>query len=243
MYNYDLALMAGTDIPIPELRTVLHQPTIKEIAFLGEQTFFIGINLLNINKNSYKLPEAAENINNFNLLMTFLQEPQMADKKEAVQQTLEILFPNYKIIFSPRSIILNSREENFIIDESNFEFLQSILRNCFHFNNNSEEIDYNPKDEKAEAIAEKLMQSRKRVAELKQKEENGDGSMFAHYISILTVGLNSMSLKDCLDLTVYQIQNLVERMHMYISWDLDIRGRLMGSSGDKPLKNWMDKIK
>ena len=38
-----LALMTGVDIPIPELQATLHQPTIKEISYLGEKEFLIGI--------------------------------------------------------------------------------------------------------------------------------------------------------------------------------------------------------
>jgi hypothetical protein len=34
--DYRLALMAGTDIPIPECQLTLHQPSIREIAFIGE---------------------------------------------------------------------------------------------------------------------------------------------------------------------------------------------------------------
>ena len=40
--NIDLALVAGVDIPFPEAGVTLHQPTIKEIAFLGEDVFFSG---------------------------------------------------------------------------------------------------------------------------------------------------------------------------------------------------------
>ena len=32
MFDYRLALATGVDIPIPELQTVIHQPTIKEIS-------------------------------------------------------------------------------------------------------------------------------------------------------------------------------------------------------------------
>ena len=38
-----LALMTGIDIPVPELQTVIHQPTIKEISYMGEQDFFVGL--------------------------------------------------------------------------------------------------------------------------------------------------------------------------------------------------------
>ena len=47
-----LALMCGIDIPIPELQLTIHQPSIKEIAFIGEADFFLGVQCLTINKNS-----------------------------------------------------------------------------------------------------------------------------------------------------------------------------------------------
>ena len=36
-----LVLMAGADIPIPECQLIIHQPTLREIAFIGESDFFI----------------------------------------------------------------------------------------------------------------------------------------------------------------------------------------------------------
>ena len=49
--DYRLALMAGIDIPIPECQIILHQPTIKEIAYLGESNFFTGVQCLCLQKN------------------------------------------------------------------------------------------------------------------------------------------------------------------------------------------------
>ena len=46
-----LALMCGTDIPVPECQLTIHQPLIKEISLLGEQDFFIGVQSLCIDKN------------------------------------------------------------------------------------------------------------------------------------------------------------------------------------------------
>jgi hypothetical protein len=35
--------MAGIDIPIPELKLVIHVPTVKEIAYMGETEFFTAV--------------------------------------------------------------------------------------------------------------------------------------------------------------------------------------------------------
>ena len=47
----DLLLLSGNDIPFIPAQITIHQPTIKEIAYLGEDTFFTGVQLLNFSKN------------------------------------------------------------------------------------------------------------------------------------------------------------------------------------------------
>ena len=48
-----LALMCGTDIPVPECQLVVHQPKIKEIALIGEQDFFMGAQTFCVNKKLF----------------------------------------------------------------------------------------------------------------------------------------------------------------------------------------------
>ena len=240
MFDYRLALMTGVDIPIPELQVVIHQPTIKEISMMGEQDFFIGIQLLCINKNIYIQDETLlANTTNFQIFMALMNEQQVADKKTAVLQVLTLLFPKAKVIFTPRSMILNQDGETITIDEGNFEVLQSLLIQQFCLKGSDQE-QFNPQSAKAREIAKKLMKARQRVAELKAQENTG--SMLGQYLSILTTGLGSMSLKDCLELTMYQLYDLVERYSLYINWDIDIRSRLAGANGDKPVDNWMKQI-
>ena len=45
-----LALMCGADIPIPDCALVVHQPKIKEIAYIGEKDFFLGAQTLCLKK-------------------------------------------------------------------------------------------------------------------------------------------------------------------------------------------------
>ena len=241
MFDYRLALATGIDIPIPELQVVIHQPTIAEIAMIGEQDFFTGIQLLCINKSMYIDDQALlAQTTNFQIFMTMMNEKQVADKRLAVEQVLALLFPTVKLIFTPRSIVLNCGEISSTIDESNFEVLQELLRNIFCLSKTDQDT-FNPTSKKAKEIADKLMKGRQRVAAEKAKEQNG-GSMFGQYLSILTVGLGSMSLKECAQLTMYQLYDLVERYSLYINWDIDIRSRMAGAKADKPLDNWMKNI-
>ena len=239
MFDYRLALMTGVDIPMPELQITVHQPTIKEISMIGEQDFFIGIQMLCIDKKMYIEDEnLLANTTNFQIFTAMLNEQQMADKKQAVQQVLTLLFPQTKIIFTPRSILLNINQENIIIDEGNFEQLQDVLIQQFCLQGSGQE-QYNPKDKKAREIAQKLMKARQKVAKLKATENSG--SMFTQYLSVLTIG-TSLTLKDAMELTMYQLYDLIERYSMYLNWDIDIRSRMAGAKVDKPVENWMKQI-
>ena len=240
MFDYRLALMTGVDIPIPELQLVVHQPTIKEISMMGEQDFFIGIQLLCINKAMYVQDESLlANTTNFQIFMAMMNEQQVADKKAAVLQVLTLLFPKAKVYFTPRSMVLSQDGVTITIDEGNFEVLQELLIQQFCLKGSGQE-QFNPQSAKAREIAQKLMKARQKVAELKAAENTG--SMFSQYLSTLTVGLGSMSLKDCMELTMYQLYDLVERYSLYLNWDVDLRSRMAGAKGDKPLENWMKQI-
>ena len=241
MYDYTLALMTGVDIAIPELQLSLHQPTIEEISMIGETDFFIGIQLLCVNKRVYIQDETLlAQTSNFQIFMTMINEKQMADKKLAVQQVLSLILPKYQVVFTPRSMILKSGEVIVTIDEDNFEFLQKVLIQQFCLQGSGQE-SFNPKGKKAQEIAQKLMKARQRVAEQKAKEGEG-GSMFSQYLSILTVGLGSMSLFELNKITMYQLYDLVERYMLYVNWDIDIRSRMAGAKNDKPVENWMKNI-
>ena len=240
MNDIRLALMCGTDIPIPSLGITLHQPKIKEIAFLGESEFFVAVQCLNINRNMIKQDKnLLQNTNNFQIFMTIMSEPEAKEKKEATKQLLSLLFPNHKAIFSPRSLMLQG-DHLITIDEHNFEILQAIITQVFCLNNTvSQQQGFNPANEKAREIAEKLMKGRQKVAELKGSDKS---SIFSQYLSILAVGLQSMSLQDLMDLTMFQLYDLVERYQLYISWDIDIRSRLAGGKPDDRPDNWMKNI-
>lgn len=236
-----LALMTGIDILIPELQVTLHQPTLKEISYIGEQDFLIGIQCLTISKTMLTQDEdALEQMSNFQIFMTIMTDKTTKEKKESVIVTLSLLFPEYKIFITPRAISMNSEGGNIIIDEGNFESFQDVVRQIFCLSKSSAK-DFNPQGKRAQEIANKLMKARQRVSAQRQSE-NGDGSVFAQYISTLTVGIGSMSLADCVNLTVYQMYDLVERYSLYVNWDIDMKSRLAGAKIDKPVENWMKNI-
>ena len=240
MFDYNLGLMCGTDIPVPECQIVVHQPRIKEIALIGETDFFVGAQCLCIDKNIVLQDETVlENTNNFQIFMTIMSEKETREKKEAVTQVLSLLFPEYKIIFTPQSMMLQKDNSTILIDENNFNYLQELLKKVFCFNSGMGQETFNPGNSKAKEIAEKLMKGREKIA-----KEKGDsnGSALIQYSSVLTVGLNSMPLSEVICLTLYQLYDLVQRYTLYIHWDLDVRTRLAGGKPDSQPDNWMKNI-
>ena len=237
-YSLALALMTGADIPVPQCEVTVHQPRLHEIALIGEEDFLVGMQTICINKSMLVQGETLlSNTNNFQIFMTVMKEKETADKKVAVLQLLPLLFPQFKAVITPQSLLLTSPGQTITIDDQNFEALQEVLKSVFCINTGPQDMTtFNPGNAKAKEIADKLMRARQRVAALKHDNE---GCLFGRYISILTVGINSMSIQDCINLTMYQLFDLVERYMLYMNWDLDIRSRLAGGKPDKQTENWM----
>lgn len=235
-----LLLMTGTDYPVPECGLVIHQPTIEEIGLIGEDMFFIGVQSLTITKNTLAVDKSVlDETTNFQIFMMIMKEKDTLDKRQAVQDLLTILLPNYKTIFTPQSLLLNKTDKSIVIDDSNFEFLQQAILEIFCMKNLlSSNTTFNPKDAEAKRIADKIMAGRKKIA--KEKGE-GVGSVYGQYLSILSIGLH-LSILELKKYTVYQVYDAIERFGLYIDFDLDIRSRLAGGSPDRSPENWMKNI-
>ena len=237
-----LALMTGIDIPIPQMQLTLHQPTIQEISFLGEQDFFTAVHLLTLDKEVLIEDESVSSqLTNFQVLMKVIEQMD-ANKKAPLYSLFSLLFPEHRMVLMPKSIVLMGNEtENVMIDENNFQTFQDVLKevlcvsNLFQGNN----VVYKPANAAAKRIADKIMRGRRKVAEMKEKSND---SVFARYISILTIGLASMTLQDCTALTMFQLFDLVERFNLFTEWDINLRARLAGGTPKSEAENWMKSI-
>lgn len=209
MRDIDLALFTGVDIPIPECQLIIHQPSIKEISMIGEKPFLLGIQTLCIDKQQFKQDKKdLSNITNFQIFMTIMMEKETKENKQNVLDALSLIIPNTKVTITPRALLLNYNGSNIIIDEGNFEDFQKILRQVFCLAN--KEDDFNPANEAAAKIAEKIKKGRAKIAHLKGDDV---GSIYARHISTLAVGLK-ISIDVLINYTVYQINDLLERFNL-----------------------------
>lgn len=231
------ALMTGIDIPFPEGQLIIHQPSAEEISYIGEKDFFTGIQLLCFNKSMLGQDEnVLNNQSDFQIFMTVMSQEEARNQKESVLKVLQLLFPESKAIFTPRSLLIGSN----MIDENNFEALQMILKEIFCLKSqlSQQAGGYNPADKRAKEIAEKLMKAREKIA--KQKGED-DISIINQYCSIIAIGLQ-LSVREVNKYTLYQIFDQIERFGLWVAWDLDIKGKLAGATSDSKPDNWMKNL-
>lgn len=237
-----LALIAGTDIPIPEMQLTMHQPRIREIALMGEADFFSAAQYICLQKEYLIQDESLlATMNNFQVLMKVMEQQQTSDRKSALLTLLSLLFPDYSPFMTPNSILLRNIQsgQTNMIDANNFEILQNVIREvlCISSMFQGENVVYNPANAAAKRIVDKIMAGRRKVAEINSKKQGG--SVLSRYISILTVGVDSMSLEDNLSLTIFQLFDLMQRYSAWLDWDIDLRQRLAGGNPKSEVENWM----
>ena len=243
-FDARLAMMCGSDIPIPSCQLTVHQPKLEEIALIGEKIFFSGVQTLCLHKTMFiEDKNLLLTTTNFQIFMMIMSEKQAQEKKDAVKQVLTLLFPDYSVVFTPKSLIFlpkgKESQEQILIDVDNFEDFQEVLRDIFCMQEGPmDQQAFNPVNDKAKQIADKLMAGRKKVAEMKG---NSNTSVFTQYISMLTIGLH-ISLLELKQLTMFQLYDLVERFMLWINWDIDLRSRLAGAKPDEHPENWMKNI-
>ena len=235
-----LALMTGVNIPIEKCQLIIHQPSVEEISYLGEEDFFIGVQTLCISKNMVIEDKNVLNqVSNFQVFMTVMNDKSTIDKRQKVESVLQLMGLG-KAAFTPRSLILTDYNNNsHVIDESNFDALQDAIKliTCAK-DGPMDQQAFNPADDRAREIAEKLMRGRARVA---AQKGSSAGSAFSRYLSVLSIVLNTTPL-SLQKMTMFQLYDLMERYALWVNWDLDIRTRLAGGKPDSHPDDWMKNI-
>ena len=234
--------MSGNDIPFIEAQVTIHQPTIKEIAYIGEEAFFTGCELINFSKNI--LPEQdkvnLEDKTNFDILIAILRERNavMQRNRNCVEMVLALIFPWYTIDITSDAIVLEKEEERHLINNDNFETFKTIFNMMFSFSKD-ESRDYNPSGEVAKRIAEKLKQRHQKLAELKEGKQKID--ILSRYVSILAVGEHK-DMNSLLNLSVYQLFDEFERFKLKMSYDIYFQAKMAGAKDLKEVEDWMKDI-
>ena len=249
----NLLLLSGNDIPFVQTQLSIHQPTLKEIAYIGQSNFFLGCEYLNFSKEKIKEEDKnhLKDFNNFEILMTMIKEtndPMVQKYKTCIELLLLLLFPQYRIDFLPMSIMISKLNENnqlerHLIDKNNFESFQDIIRQIFCLKTITNESDkYNPGGPQARALVQKFKKRQKILAKIKHSNNKQSSvSIFSRYISVLAVG-EKKDINQLLQYTVYQLFDQLHRFRLKESFDLYVQAKMAGASNLDESENWMDDI-
>lgn len=232
-------------MPVPELQLIFHAPTIKDIAYMGEKQYFMAVQYLCLEKEQLVQDETLLlSMTNFQVLMKILEQTKDKDKKSAIITLLKLIFPDFSAAITKNSIILTMDGNDgptILIDEQNFDIFQEVLREILCVNSlfQGENVIYNPGNDRAKEIVNKLMKGRRKVAE--QKAGNGNQSVLVRYISILTVA-QIITLEDCINCNMFQLFDLMDRYTKKTEWDTDRQVKLAGGKTEKQVESWMKDI-
>lgn len=235
-----LLLLSGQDIPFRAARTMIHQPKLKEIAFIGEENFHIGIRFLLFDKDSLTGVDKVDldKIDNFDIFMSIMNSKETAKHKVDAIMVLTLLFPDMEVKINKDKILLQLENFESSINKINFNEFQDIINKMFCLDEMEGTSRYNPADKFAEKIANKLKKAQQKIAK-QHGEGTKDVDILSRYVSILSVGLQ----KDMNELMEYTLPQLMEEFKRYqnkISYDLTIQAKMAGATGLEEVDNWME---
>lgn len=239
----DLLLLSGNDIPFVPAQITIHQPTIKEIAYIGEEAFFTGCQLLNFSKNILSGEDKMnlEERTNFDILIAILREQNavMQKNRNCVNMVLALIFPEYEISFEKDYIKLKKENEEHKIDNSNYEEFKSVISSVFSFGNSKDsKPDFNPSGDLAKKIAEKLNKRHQKLAEVKPAQKV---DILSRYVSILSVG-EQKDMNALLNYTTYQLFDEFKRYELKMGHDIYVQAKMAGAKDLKEVEDWMQDI-
>lgn len=245
----DLILLSGNDIPFESAQLIIHQPTIKEIALIGEENFFIGCQMLNFSKKILSIQDNSDlsNKSDFDIFMSIMMDK---NKEIQIQQVcatlvLSLMFPSYQIKFQPNGILFfdeKNKGHYGSITQMNFDEFKKILVEMFCLQSATGEQEYNPGGKLAQKLVDKFNERHRKLAQLKGEQAGAKKiAVLGRYISILTVGTHK-NLQSFLDYTIYQLFDEHRRFELKMQYDIYFKAKLAGAKDMKEPEDWMKDI-
>ena len=143
----ELLLLSGNDIPFPQASVTIHPLRLKEVAYLGEEVFYSGCELLKFSKDilSTEDKNSLSQYSDFQILMSILSDnsASMQNNVSSALMVLDFIFPLYLVKVSPIGISLfdrnNPEELCGTITEKNFSDFKQIIIKIFCLEKTSSE--------------------------------------------------------------------------------------------------------
>ena len=240
--------LSGQPVLVPNCNIYITQPKIKDIVLFGEDEFLVVVNLLGHTENLIKQMKEGnpqlESFSDFQLLLIVMkEEPTIGN---SIKAFLRLIFPDYRIDFGDTSIdfYITQEEQEFVggrIFPFNFENFQQIINDLFEPKMGADdEPEYDPANDLAAQIAEKIKRGRERKKQMLAEKE-GPQSLFGRYTSVLAIGMQ-MSIDVFYNYTPFQLYDAFTRYFSKVSSDLYTKVSttpLMDVSNVEEPKQWI----
>lgn len=239
----DLLLLSKNDIPFPQARVNVHQPSIKEIGIIGEEFFYMGCSILTFSKEKMLNDQdrnKLKDVSDFDILMTMFSDTSNLEVQQTfiyAQMVLSLIFPEYQILIKDKIYLKKEDEDTLLsINSNNFDEFKSILTQifCLKGKNNT---DYDPAGEASRRIAEKIKKGKAKA----QKSKGEKVSILPRYVSILAVG-EGKDMNELLNYSLYQLFDEFERYELKMASDMHMQAAMAGAKNLKEVDNWMKDI-
>lgn len=261
MYKIDsLTLMSGADIILDKPAVRIHQPTIKEIALIGEGKFFQSMNIFYIDStpfNSFvrELEDVSDEDKNdlilnataYDYLLFLMQITSMSESDNFTTATalantfFQCILKDYKFVFNSEESIMFLLSENLsdsiVVDRDLFIRFRDISIQIFLLNKFFADVKTEPLSPAAQKIADKMAATEKKIKEMKSGGVEDD-SQIARILSVLGV---TKELSYLNNLTIYQLFNQFERFNLFTNYDQSLKASFAGASNIE-LVDWYKKI-
>ena len=234
-----MKLLAGQEIIVGNIP--VRPPTLKEISKVGYTEFQTNIKLLLL-----KVDDMIEMVDDFEMKATLKahrHEYKSFDLLTLDPDMLELIVGSLKIIFNTEDVVVDDTDYinnkitidgMYVIDRNNYDDIANIIdmqNNPDISSEDDEEDDYNPSNEIAKSIAEKLKKSKEIVKKSKAMESDSDGDNLTilDIISAVTAMSNSVNKLNVWDYTIYQLYEEFTRLNRIENYRLQIQASMWSS--------------
>lgn len=210
-------ILSGQPLPVKDANIFMTQPKIKDIVLFGEDDFLIAVQMLvSMEQFAEQIKQGNSELNvisDFQLLLIMVEEDPTV--KKMILGLFTLIFPEYEVKFTENTIdfLFSDNEDKQLVGRIhpfNFENFQNILNDAFiPQGDNEREPEYNPINDMAAKIAEKIKKGREKVHAQKAAVES-EHSLFADYCSTLSIGMH-MDVGIFFNYTPFQLYDAYRR--------------------------------
>lgn len=224
--DLDLKLLAGMPVEIEGVG-LLHIPTLRQVIDIGYSVYNKYISAIMFDKSNVE-GITDEEICNFDLMFGISVHNE--NFRDVILESFNFFFKKEaQLYFDNTGAFFYLGEISNRIDNTNFQSIQEVIMKANHIKTNKEELEFNPGNEQAKALVEKIMAARK------QKPKKKETMNLQSIVSGLAWRSNGINMLNVFDLTIYQLYDGFFRTERIDNYQFTLSGVYAGTVNGKEI--------